>query len=94
MEGKAKQPRYARRNPWSTAKRTMVLLGVALVGSAATLLFDSLVPSNVTWSDEAFLPPTSVQISLAKAEARDLDYLPDQYAVSPSTKSEDLNPTN
>jgi len=100
MEGKAKQPRYARRNPWSTAKKTMVLLGVALVGSAATLFFDSLVPSNVTWSDEAFLPPATVQTanldvaaspSAAKAEARDVDYFPDHYAISRSAKIEAPN---
>jgi hypothetical protein len=78
----------------------MVLLGVALVGSAATLLFDSLVPSNVTWSDEAFLPPTNVQTdnrnvaaspSAKNAEARDFDYFPDHYAISRSAKIEAPN---
>lgn len=100
MEGKVKQPRYPRRNPWSPAKTTMVLLGVALVGSATTLLFDSLVPSNVTWSNEAFLPPTNVQTdnrnvaaspSVARAEARDFDYFPDHYAISRSAKIEAPN---
>jgi hypothetical protein len=90
MERKVEQSRYTRRNPWSPGKTTMVLLGVALVGSAATLLFDSLAPSNVTWSDEAFLPPTTVQTavsndaastSAAKAEARDSDYIPDPDAT-------------
>ena len=76
MEGNVMQPRYARRNPWNTAKTTMVLLGVALIGSAATLLFDSWVPSNVTWSDEAFLSPATVQAaahsSVAPAQGRDV----------------------
>jgi hypothetical protein len=69
MERKIKQPRYARRNPWSAAKTTMVLLGIALAGSAGTLLFDSFVPGNVTWSDEAFLPPTTVQTVNVAASA-------------------------
>jgi hypothetical protein len=69
MERKIKQPRYGRRNPWGTAKTTMVLLGVAFAGSAGTLLFDSFVPSNVTWSDEAFLPPTTVQTANVAASA-------------------------
>jgi hypothetical protein len=90
MERKVEQPRYTHRNPWNPAKKTMVLLGVALVGSAATLFFDSLAPSNVSWSDEAFLPPTTVQIavnniaappSAAKAEAWDFDYFPDPDAT-------------
>jgi hypothetical protein len=90
MERKVEQPRYTRRNPWSPGKTTIVLLGVALVGSAATLLFDSLAPSNVTWSDEAFLPPTSVQTAIgnvaastsaAKAEPLDFDYIPDPDAT-------------
>jgi hypothetical protein len=79
----------------------MVLLGVALFGGAATLLFDSLVSSNVTWSDEASLPPmTTVQTAdrtvvasapVAKAEARDFDYFPDHYAISGSAKIEAPN---
>jgi hypothetical protein len=102
MEEKVKQPRYARLNPWSTAKTTIILLGVALVGSAGTLLFDALVPSNDTWSDEAFLLPTTVQTadrtvaaspSAAKAEARDFDYFPDHHAISRSAKIEEPSPT-
>jgi hypothetical protein len=56
-------------DPWSAAKTTVVLIAVALVGSAATLLFDSLVPSNVSWSDEAFLPPTSAQAAIQNVAA-------------------------
>jgi hypothetical protein len=90
MKRKVEQPRYTRRNPWSPAKTTMALLGVALVGSAVTLLFDSLARSNVLWSDEAFLSPTTVQTvisnvaaspSVAKAEAREFDYYPDPDAA-------------
>jgi hypothetical protein len=75
MERNVMQPRYARRNPWNTAKTTIVLLGVAFVGSAATLFFDSLIPSNVTWSDQAFVSPATVQAAdrnvVAPAQGRD-----------------------
>ena len=80
MERKVEQPRHSRRNPWSTTKTTMILLGLALIGSAGTLYFDSLFPSDVAWSDEAFLPSTTIQTAIgnvtaapsaAKAEARD-----------------------
>lgn len=90
MERKVEQPRYTRRNPRSPAKTTIVLLGVALVGSAASLLFDSLIASNVTWPDEAFLPPTTAQTAIgnveaapsaAQAEARDFNYFPDPDAT-------------
>lgn len=69
MERNLMQPRYSRRNPWSAAKTTMVLLGIAIAGSVGTLLFDSLLPGNVTWSDEAFLPPTTVQTAHVAASA-------------------------
>jgi hypothetical protein len=100
MEEKMKQSRYTRQNPWSLAKKTLVLLGVALVGSGATLFFDSLVPSNVTWSDDAFLSPSAVETasrnvaaspSAAQAEVRDLDYFLAPQAISRSARIEAPN---
>ncbi len=62
MEGKAEQPRFARRYVRSSAKTAIVLLGIGLAGSVVTLFVHRLDPSDTILADAVILPSATAQV--------------------------------